>query len=75
MPELTKSARHLVQLLAEELDRSGAAWFVMMSGDAKDGEKAWDWRIDFVVDGEDADWYESNADTNYADVIPIHRVP
>jgi hypothetical protein len=74
MPDLSSKARHLVQLLAEELDRSGAAWAVLMSGDAGQGSKVWDWRIDFVVDGQDADWYLSNADTNRADVIPIRRL-
>jgi hypothetical protein len=74
MPELSRAARQLTQLLAEELDRTGAAWAVLMSGDAEEGSAAWDWRIDFVVDGEDADWYVSNADTNLADVIPLHRL-
>ena len=74
MDELTPRARHLVQLLAEELDRTGLAWAAMMLGDGLEGPKAWDWRVDFVTtDGADVS-FRSNAGTNMADVVPINRV-
>jgi hypothetical protein len=74
VPELTKRVRHLVQLLAEELDRNNVGpWTVMMSGHSLVGKEAWDWRIE-LGESEDEDWYESNSSTNLADVIPIKRV-
>ena len=73
MSQLTKRARHLVQLLAEELDRTGDVWMVMMSGNGLVGSPAWDWRME-LGDGDDEDHYVSNVDTNRADVIPITRL-
>ena len=71
--ELTPRARHLTQLLAEELDRSGGIWTVLMSGHGLVGSDAWDWRIE-LGELDDEDWYESNPSTNLADVIPIKRL-
>ena len=73
MPQLTPRARHLVQLLAEELDRTGEPWSCLMFGDGSQGVPAWDWSV--TLGRPDAEeHYESSAETNRADVIPITRL-
>lgn len=72
MPELTRRARQLAQLLEKELNKTGGPWAVMMFGNGST-EDASDLRID-LGDGDDEDWFISNASTNLADVIPINRV-
>jgi hypothetical protein len=61
-------------LLAEELDRTGVGWGVVMTGDGKGGHWVWDWRVELDGGKDDLDCYESNPETNQADVIPINRV-
>lgn len=73
MPALTPRARQLVQLLAEELDLFGGPWSALLEGDGARGYIAWNWRIELEGRGE-VDWYESNPETNQADVIPINRL-
>lgn len=73
MPALTSRARHLVQLLAEELDKAEVPWTVLMSGHGDVGPNAWDWRVE-LGEENDEDWYACNSDTNRADVIPITRL-
>ena len=73
MVELTPRARQLVQLLAEELDRTMLSWAVFMEGDGMRGSDVWDWSVE-LCDDEETEAYESNAETNRADVIPIGRL-
>jgi hypothetical protein len=73
MPDLSSKARHLVQLLAEELDRTGEPWSVLMFGDGARGSQAWDWGVTVGCPVDEVHW-DSNADTNRADVIPIRRL-
>ena len=65
---LTERMRHIVQLLAEEFDKTQGPWDVIMHGDG-DGPPSWDWRVEFPEDT-----YEANPETNIADVIPIFKV-
>lgn len=74
MPELSSRAMHLVQLLAEELDKMAGEYAVLMTGDGRRGHNAWDWRVEAETLGEQ-ETFESNAETNMADVIPIRRIP
>lgn len=73
MPKLTKRVRHLVQLLAEELDKTNSVWNVLLSGNGSSGSKVWDFRVE-LGELDDEDHYESNSSNNKADIIPINIV-